>query len=192
MMKRKSRNRLVNRCLQVALCSALAVATLPSVDAQRLKLATDTISFYSEAPVEDIEAINTHVTSLFEPATGHIAFSVPMRSFEFPKKLMQEHFNDKYLETDKYPSAFFSGSIVTYSAESDAPQKVVASGKLTIHGVTRDVEIPGTIQRTSGGVSMNATFMVKLEDYEIEIPQLLWQNIAEEVKVSVMLVYEKE
>lgn len=191
-MNRKTKNRLAKGCLQIGLCSIFGLTTLQSVDAQRLKLASDTVSFYSEAPIEDIEAINTHVTSLFEPATGHIAFSIPMRSFEFPKKLMQEHFNDKYLETDKYPNAFFTGSIVTYSADSDGPQQVVASGKLTIHGVTRDVEIPGTAQRIPGGVSMNATFMVRLEDYKIEIPQLLWQNIAEEVKVSAMLIYEKE
>ena len=125
-----------------------------------------------------------------DTSTGSIAFSVAIRSFEFDKKLMQEHFNEKYMESEKFPSATFSGKLQDFDPNTDARQSVIAEGKLTIHGVTRDVKITATLIRPNDTtLQASASFKVKLEDYKIKIPQILWQNIAEEVEITVTVTY---
>ncbi|HET9054392.1 MAG TPA: YceI family protein, partial [Cyclobacteriaceae bacterium] len=149
------------------------------------------ITFFSDALLEDITATNTKTTSLFNPQSGDIAFSVPIREFQFEKKLMQEHFNEKYMESDKYPNATFSGKLVGFDPAAQSEQAVKAKGKLTLHGVTKDVELPGTV-RAGEKIAMKSKFRVKLADYNIKIPQLVFQNIAEEVEVSVAITYKHQ
>ena len=177
------------RCLLFSLC--ILIASLNSV-AQKYSLSQGVITFFSEATLEDIKADNRKVSSLFDTSTGDIAFSVPISEFQFDKKLMQQHFNEKYMESDKYPRATFSGKILGFSAESSSTQQVKAQGKLTIHGVTNEINVPGTIIFNSSGLSMESKFIVRLEDYKIKIPQLMWQNIAEQVDVTVDLHYIKK
>lgn len=111
---------------------------------------------------------------------------VPIKDFEFDKDLMKQHFNEKYLETEKFPKAQFGGKLVGYDKSTSGVQSVTADGKLTIHGVTKQVSILGTIEITSDSkVQMKAKFKVKLVDYKIKIPQVVWQNIAEEIEVSI-------
>lgn len=153
-------------------------------DAQKFASERGVISFYSHAAIEDITAKNEKATALFDAATGAVAFVVPIRDFQFAKSLMQEHFNEKYMESEKYPKSTFQGKIVGYNAESQGMQQVNARGKLTIHGVTRDVDIPGQMTTGAGGVAMACKFMVELKDYNIDIPRLMWQNIAERVEVT--------
>lgn len=105
---------------------------------------------------------------------------------------MQEHFNEKYLETEKFPKATFQGKFSSFNPDIDQPQAVTATGKLTIHGVIREVEIAGTIQVVSQKILAKATFMVKLVDYNIKIPQLLWQKIAEQVEVTAEFTYKPQ
>lgn len=159
---------------------------------QRMVISSGTISFFSEAPLENIKAGNTRVTSIFEPTSGKIAFAIPMREFQFDKSLMQQHFNDKYLESDKYPNSVFSGMVQGYSQDDKTSQTVKALGELTIHGVKRRVEIPGTIEQSADELHMKSKFVVHIADYDITIPQLLWQNIAEDVEVEVDLYYKQQ
>ncbi len=166
------------------------LAKARSASAQQYTVADGYISFYSSAPLEDIQAVNRKVNSLFSSATGEIAFSVPVSGFEFKKKLMQEHFNEKYLESEKFPRATFTGRINGYDASVSGIQNVQAAGKLTIHGVTREVNVPGTIARQGENLIMKSKFTVRLEDYSVSIPKILWQNIAEQVEVTVDLVYK--
>lgn len=147
------------------------------------------VKFYSHAAIEDITAKNEKVTALFDLATGSIAFVVPINQFVFAKSLMQEHFNEKYMESERYPKSTFQGRIVGYNADVAGEQSVTAQGKLTIHGVTQEVNIPGQITRTDKGVNMAAKFMVELKDYKVEIPRLMWQNIAERVEVTLELSF---
>lgn len=148
------------------------------------------ISFFSDAVVEDIQATNSIVGSLFYPGTGDIVYIVKIRDFIFPKSLMREHFNEKYMESEKYPKSTFQGKITGFKEGVTGDQKVKATGKLTIHGVTRDIEVPGTITLTNGGLTMKAKFMVKLADYNIKIPKIIWQNIAEEIEVRIDFTYK--
>jgi len=148
------------------------------------------ISFFSDAAIEDITADNTKVSTIFNAATGDLVFSVPMKDFRFAKSLMQEHFNEKYMETEKYPKATFQGKMLGYDMKKSGPQETHAQGKLTIHGVTHEIDVPGTFAVEGKKLTMKSKFMVKVADYEITIPQLLFQNIAEQVEVTVDFLYK--
>ena len=153
-----------------------------------------TIMFFSKATIEDIAAKNEKSMAMLDMTSGEVAFSVPVKEFVFEKSLMQEHFNEKYMETEKYPKATFQGKLVGLTAGASGTQAVRAQGKLTLHGVTRDVDVPGTLEVKDDRVTMNAKFVVTLEDYNVKRPQVLWKNIAESVEVTVdftLKPYEK-
>ena len=160
------------------------------VSAQRYLSDKSEVHFFSSAAIEDIEADNSKSSSAFNMETGEIVFSVPITQFQFDKALMQEHFNEKYMESDKYPKSTFSGKLEGYENKSGS-QDATAKGKLTIHGITKDVEINGKFEIVGERVKMDSKFMVALEDYEIEIPKLLWQNIAEVIEVTIAFEYKK-
>lgn len=150
------------------------------------------VSFFSHATIEDITAENTKTSSIINTATGDIVFSVPIKEFKFDKSLMQEHFNEKYMETEKYPKATFQGKLIAFQFEKKGVQQVKAQGKLTIHGVTKEVEVNGTVHLDDLKMNVKSKFKVKLEDFNITRPQLLWQNIAEEVEVTVDFTYKSQ
>jgi polyisoprenoid-binding protein YceI len=160
-----------------------------NLTAQKYVAEKTLISFFSTAPLEDISAKNQKAVSIFNADTKQIAYSVPIKEFQFAKSLMKEHFNEKYLHSDKYPKSTFEGIIEGYEKGSLEEQQVIARGKLTIHGVTKDIEAPGTISTDGKKLLMKSKFTIKLKDYNIEIPQLLWQNIAEQVEVTLDFVY---
>ena len=148
------------------------------------------ISLYSSAPIEDIKASTSTGTSVFNAATGELDFSVAISSFKFEKSLMQEHFNSDYLESDKYPRATFKGKIQEHpdlTKDGSFPINVV--GDLTVHNVTQKRTIPGTLTVKGGVVSMSAEFMVKCTDHHIEIPKIVFHNIAESIKMNVDATY---
>jgi hypothetical protein len=161
----------------------LASATLIA-SAQKLVIGEGTVSFFSHAAIEDISALNKKPSGIFNPETNDIAFSIPIAEFKFDKSLMQEHFNEKYMESDKFPKSTFQGKIDGYSRSGEGLQNAIATGKLMVHGVSREVEIPGTLENIQGKVLMRSKFIVKLADHNIEIPQLMWQNVAEQVEVT--------
>lgn len=161
------------------------------VSAQRYITEKGLVTFSSSAPIENITAENKNATGVIEMSSMQIAFSVPVTDFNFEKKLMQEHFNEKYMETEKYPRATFQGQLLNLNVKGGGTQYVSTKGKLTIHGVTKDVEITGTAEITSTNkVFIKSTFKVKLKDFNITIPQLLWQNIAEEVEVNIDFIFK--
>lgn len=167
-------------------CSIFVFLCALSFSGQAQKLAIDnsSITFFSDAPLENITAVNLKTTGLFNLSTGDIAFSVPIKEFRFEKALMQQHFNEKYMETDKYPKATFQGVITCFDTKVSGLQNVRATGKLTIHGIMKAVELPGVMERNEDTWIVKTTFMVNLADYNIKIPQLLFQKIAEQVEVT--------
>jgi polyisoprenoid-binding protein YceI len=168
---------------------ALSLLSVTSF-AQKYVVEKSTVVFFSDAAVEDITAKNTKSTSIFNVETGEIAFSIPVQDFVFAKSLMKEHFNEKYMDTEKYPKSTFQGKIEGYDAKVSGSQNAKAIGKLTIHGVTKEVEIPGTLEISAGNVVLHTKFIVKLEDYNVKRPQLLWKNIAEQVEVTADFTYK--
>jgi polyisoprenoid-binding protein YceI len=175
----------------VVLSLGLGCLTFTS-NAQKYSTEKTFVSFFSDAAIEDITAENTKTAGAFNAATGDIAFSVPIKEYQFQKSLMQEHFNEKYMETEKYPKSTFQGKVNGYDANATGIQNVTSTGKLTIHGETKDVEIPGTIEKQGDKLIMKSKFIVKLEDYKITIPQLLWQNIAEQVEVTADFTFKPQ
>jgi polyisoprenoid-binding protein YceI len=151
------------------------------------------VSFFSKTPMEDIEALNKNVSSIINTATNEVAVQMRITNFVFPNKLMQEHFNENYLESEKFPSATFKGKIkeiVDLSVPGTYP--ITASGSATIHGVARPIELKGTIVSSSSGLALNCQFEVRLVDYKIDIPKIVFAKIAEVIKVSSKLNYTKK
>lgn len=171
---------------------AFALGVCLQLNAQKFVTETTFVSFYSHATIEDITAENKKTSGIFNAATSDIVFSVPIKEFEFAKSLMKEHFNEKYMETEKFPKSTFQGKLTGFDAKVTGLQQVRAQGKMTIHGVTKDIDMPGTVEVKGNKVEMKSKFMVKLEEYNITRPQLLWQNIAEEVEVTLNFSFKQQ
>lgn len=170
---------------------AIALIATNRVNAQLASTSTGVISFFSSTPVEDIQAQSGKVLGVVNLQTREVAFNVVNTTFEFPNKLMQEHFNEKYMESEKYPNSTFKGKInEVIDLTKDGEYKVTVTGKLNIHGVEQERTIPGTIVVKDGLVSIVSDFKVKVADHRIEIPKLVVAKIAEEiaVKLDVKLV----
>ena len=148
------------------------------------------ISLFSSAPIEDIAANTNTGTSVFNAANGELVFSVNISSFKFKKSLMQEHFNSDYLESDKYPKATFKGKIQEHiDVTKNGNYPVTAVGELDIHGVKQNRSIPGLVSVNNGTITMTSEFMVKCVDHRIDIPKIVFHNIAESIKMNVNAVY---
>jgi hypothetical protein len=152
---------------------------------------TGYISFFSASIMEDIEAKNNKVAAVFDLGSGQLAFSVPVREFQFKRTLMQEHFNENYMESDKYPKATFTGQL-TNAAQvlkqlPTATQNVEVEGQLMLHGVTHKVAVSGTMQLRDGQLVIFAYFNIAPADYAIDIPLLVREHIAKSVSVRVSM-----
>jgi len=151
---------------------------------------TGTASFYSEAPMENIEGISNSVQSIVNTTTKSIAFIISIRSFQFKKDLMQEHFNEKYMESDKFPNATYSGKInEDIDLGKDGTYNVTSSGKIAMHGQEKEITVPGIFTVKNGEATLQTNFPLAVADFKIEIPQLLFQNIADTVAVKVNVSY---
>ncbi len=158
--------------------------------AQKYKSVSSSVHFFSDAPMEDIEANNLDGQSAINLSTGEIVFSIPIKSFEFEKSLMQEHFNENYLESDKYPTATFQGTISGFNKDAEGWQKAKAQGSMNIHGVSNELSADGEIRIEEGSIGIKSKFPIALEDYKIKIPKVVFYNIAEVVEVTIIFTYE--
>lgn len=151
---------------------------------------TGKIGFYSHTALEDIKAENQVVAGVIDAASGEVAIIVKMTDFQFVKKMMQEHFNENYVESEKFPKATFNGIIlnnseVDYSKEGVTEVRV--EGDMTIHGKTTKVSSEGSIEVISGGIIARTKFLLNPEDYDIKIPRVVRGNIAESLEITVEL-----
>ncbi len=176
---------------KIILILAIAISVNTLV-AQKYLTKTGHISFFSSTPIEDIEAHNNQATSVIDFSNGKMAFSLLMKGFEFEKALMQEHFNEKYVESDEFPKAKFKGNIVDFNnidLSKDGKYEVVIKGDMTIHGETNPVEATGTIEIKDEKIIGTSEFILAIKDYKINIPSVVKDKIAKEVKVSVNMNY---
>jgi polyisoprenoid-binding protein YceI len=151
------------------------------------------IQFYSHAKMEDVKADNNEVTSVVNIKTGEMAFVVLMKSFKFKNALMEEHFNENYAESDKFPKAKFKGTIAGISGiDLTKPGKYEAAveGDLEIHGVLKHITQKGTFEVKEGKIAANSIFTIALKDYGMTIESALSDKIAENVEVTVEMTYE--
>lgn len=161
---------------------------------QRYITRNGTISFFSEAPLENIEAVNQQVNSALDMSTGDFVFRVIIRSFQFEKALMQEHFNENYMESHLHPNASFKGVLKNhedFDFSKPGVYEVEVEGDLTIRGITHRITEPGTIEVKGDSLHALSTFTVLVSDYDISIPAAVVNNIAREIEVTVDVLLEK-
>jgi len=168
------------------LTALVGLVSFSQVSAQIYMLENPSVRFFSDALIEDITATNTNAQGLVNFGDKSFSFRVPIKNFEFAKDLMKEHFNENYMESEKFPYGIFKGTINgNYDLSKDGTYEVTAEGVLTIHGVEQKRTLPSKLVVRGSAVSLESVFMVKLVDHDIEIPQLVFQNIAEEIEVTI-------
>lgn len=173
---------------QKILIATITLFTSFAANAQKYYTKNGNIVFFSKTSMENIKADNNQVMSVINTQTGDVQFSVLIKSFHFEKALMEEHFNENYLESEKFPKATFKGMIADLSKVSfgtDGIYPVTVTGDMMIHGVTKKTTAAGTITIKGGTISATSKFFVRLADYNVSIPSLVKDNIAESVEVTV-------
>jgi hypothetical protein len=166
----------------------LILGAAPCIHAQKYFTKAGVVSFYSETPVENIEAHNKSSNCVFDLETGAVAFAVLIKGFHFKKALMQEHFNENYMESNKYPNATFKGQIENYKKidpTKNGKATVKIKGDLTIHGVTKPIVTDAEINVVNGKIDADAQFNIAVADYNISVPALVKNQIAKSILVKV-------
>lgn len=141
------------------------------------------ISFFSHTLVEDIKADNNQVLSIIDTETGEIAIQLLMRSFQFKKALMQEHFNESYVESHKFPKAKFNGIILNF-AELENIDETQINGTLNVHGKDKEISIITKVEKDASIIKISGDFTVEVADFDIKIPSIVRNNIAKTIKVT--------
>lgn len=175
---------------KILLTSAIAFTFL-GIEAQIFLAKESHISFFSEAPLENIEANNTVAKPILNTATNDIQVKIRMDRFLFENSLMQEHFNEDYLETEKYPHCIFKGKIneeIDYS--KDGEHKITVTGELDLHGVIKERTLEGTISIKGEQILITTAFNIHIEDHNIKVPKAVIQNIAEDVLIKLTATLE--
>lgn len=179
---------------QIIIAALFLITATGAVQAQKYITKTGHIRFFSTTPMEDIEAHNRQVNAAIDSQTGDFVFKVLMKSFQFEKALMQEHFNENYVESDKYPNASFKGKISNIKdVDFSKPGKyeVTVEGDLTIKDVTKKISEKGTLEVAGDKVTGKSTFFVQLADYNIKVPAAVAANIAKSIRVDVDVNMDK-
>lgn len=165
----------------------------PARAQERFYTKSGQIRFYSKSPLENIEAQNNSVTCVLDTRTGLFQFAVLMKGFEFRKALMQEHFNENYVESYKYPKSEFKGQVMNWADINfgrDGSYPVTVKGRLSIHGETKEIETKGMIVIKEGKIGTSAEFNILLSDYRISIPTLVKDKVSNNVKITVTCLLE--
>ena len=182
---------------RIILILAFTLVFLPDNFAQDLyRLKDAQVSFFSSAPLEDIQAMNKMPAGIIDFKASRFSFKLNMKDFIFHSSLMQEHFSENYLESEKFPSSTYKGNIIgEMDLKKDGQYKVITKGDLTIHGVTKPVEIPVILIVKGTEITFQSDFKVTLKDYDIEIPSVVFEKIAEVVDVNIqssLILVEKK
>jgi polyisoprenoid-binding protein YceI len=166
----------------------IAIVTFYTADAQKYMTRNGVITFYSKTSLEDIKATNNQVYAVIDVSNKNLAFTTLLKGFLFAKELMQQHFNEKYVESDKYPKSSFMGS---YSGDvnlsKDGTYNTTVKGQLTLHGVTKPVEAPATMQVQNGKLIGKCEFKISPADYNISVPSLVQDKIAKQLDITVLV-----
>jgi polyisoprenoid-binding protein YceI len=183
----------MHKLILLSLTITIGIAGLQAQDIWITR--SGTVVFHAGTSLEDIDGANNEVASLFNIKTGELAFQVPVKSFHFKRALMEDHFNENYMESNKFPKSTFTGKITDLSKinfTKDGVYPVTVEGDLLIHGFTKKVTVPGTITITGGKINAAASFKVLISDYNIPIPGVVSEKIAKEATIELKCSYEKK
>lgn len=165
----------------------VTIASFTNGVAQKLITKTGNIKFQASMPsYEEVAAENKSVSAILEQSTGDFASLVLIKGFRFKVALMEEHFNENYMESEKFSKATLKGKIVDFDSSkiTNTPKNFTLKGDLTIHGKTKPVSIVVKVSKTANGISINGSFDAKPEDYDIEIPNLVRKKISDKVRID--------
>jgi len=148
----------------------------------------------SKESFEPIKAVNNNSVSLIDMNNGRIAALIYIKDFEFRLGLMQEHFNENYMYSSKFPKSTFEGVIQNFNYDKleNNYTNLIIEGEIEIKGVKKNISTVAIIKKTVEGIDLNTNFNIKLSDYDIKIPRLVFKKIDENVKVSLNYSYEKK
>jgi len=166
----------------------LTTAFAFNLNAQKYVDKSGSIKFEaSEKLFEPVEATNESTTAVLNVATGDFASLALVTGFRFKNSLMEEHFNENYIESETYPKAIFKGKLIGFdlSSLSDAPTEVEVDGKLELHGKEKEVKTVVRLQKLNGAIVMKGGFSVTPSDFDIEIPSIVENKIAKEVRITI-------
>ena len=173
----------------------LFVAMIASqVSAQKLITKTAGVKFSANSSLEKIEGSTNTASTAIDKSTGNIEFALLVKSLKFEKALMEEHFNENYMESTKFPKATFKGKITNNADikwDTDGKYSAKVTGNLTIHGVTKEVKTVADVTIKGGVATTNSKFSVEVGDYGIEIPALVKDKVAKTAKIEVSAIYNK-
>ena len=147
------------------------------------------VQFNASTPLEDIKPTNNYVSCILDTENGNIVFQLKMLSFQFEKALMEEHFNEKYVESEKFPTSTFIGRILNWSSidRNINEHNIVAQGKINIHGVEKEIEAKGNMKFINSDIQISSEFSININDFDIRIPKLVKDKISKEVSVDVFM-----
>lgn len=160
---------------------------------QKVMTRTGEIKFEASMPAfEEIAAKNNTVSCILDESTGDFVALALVKAFKFKAPLMEEHFNENYIESSKFPKSTFKGKILNFDASKLSAAKTVydLEGDLTLHGVTKKIKTKITLVGTADKVNVTSNFLVKPQDYNIEIPSLVKNKIAENVKIAINFILQ--
>ena len=163
-----------------------------AVNGQKYMTKNGFIGFYSHTPMEDIKADNNQVVGVLDISTGEMVFQALIKSFHFDRALMEEHFNENYMESEKFPKSLFKGKITNLASvdfSKTGTYDVTVEGDLTIRDVTNKISTKGTIEVVNGGINANSKFNIVPEDYKITIPGVVRDKFDKSMAVTVTMKY---
>ena len=174
----------------------MVFATFVTITNAQEKIFTKTgvITFDATASLDKVYAVNKKSTCIVNTTTGAMEFAILIKAFEFEKALMEEHFNENYMESDQFPKSTFKGKIENLNEinfQKDGTYAATISGDLTIHGVTKHITINGSFTVAGQTVTAKSDFKVLLSDYDISIPSVVKETLSNEAKVTVNVILEQ-
>lgn len=183
------------KLMQNLLLPFLLLAVTIAFGQSKYMTKSGSMSFEASQPsFEPIEATHSAVSALLNADTGELAVLALVRGFRFPLALMEEHFNENYIESHQYPKTSFKGSILNFdsNALSNQPRTVQLTGELSMHGVTKPISVSATITQSDEQITLTSSFSVKTSDFGIKIPSLVRKQIDENVQVEVSLPLQRK
>lgn len=155
----------------------------------KMRTSIGIINFEASVPLfEEVNAVNKTVIMVIEPETSSFVCVAVMKDFRFKMDLMQTHFNENYIESDRYPKAIFKGKIGKFDMKdiNEIPKEYAIKGKLQIHGRTKDIEVNARFKKVPGGIEITSDFPLYTDDFNIKIPSVIESKISKRVNTSLV------
>jgi hypothetical protein len=177
----------MKKITQIVLLFAVIAATAQ----EKMISSTGIINFEASIPLfEEVKAINPKTTCILIPKTGQIICWINIKDFKFKRLLMEEHFNNNYMESNRFPKAIFRGKVEKFDFKNinTSSGEYQINGKITIRGRTKRIVLSATLKKVDQGIELNATFPINTDDFKIEIPMIVRSKISKNVKTKIICV----